>query len=82
MGKHFGELAKISGIVTFRLSPHEQKAFAGMISHGIPNMFRRFSENVFRVTPPFIVSYLWYDWAKKDHEKQTRKNPKNYENDV
>lgn len=51
MGKHFGELAKIRGLITYKLSPHEQRAYAGAISNGIPNMFRRFRESVFRVAP-------------------------------
>lgn len=51
MGKHFGELAKIRGIITYKLSPHEQRAYAGAIKNGVPNMIRRFRENVFRVAP-------------------------------
>ena len=48
MGKHFGELAKLRGIIQFRISPHEQRAFAGAISQGIPNVFRRiWSEGFF-----------------------------------
>lgn len=39
--KHFGELSKLRGIISFRLSPHEQRAFAGALSQGIPNTFRR-----------------------------------------
>lgn len=51
MGKHFGELAKIRGLITYKLSPHEQRAYAGAVSNGIPNMFRRFRESVFKVAP-------------------------------
>lgn len=51
MGKHFGELAKIRGLITYKLSHHEQRAFAGAISHGVPNTFRRFRDVVFRVLP-------------------------------
>lgn len=51
MGGHFGELAKVRGIVTYKISPFEQRAFAKAISHGVPNMFRRFRSNVFRVAP-------------------------------
>lgn len=51
MGAHFGELAKIRGIVYYKLSPYEQKAFAGVIQNGIPNLFRRFRSSVFRVVP-------------------------------
>lgn len=51
MGLKFGNLAYIRGIVFFRLSPYEQKAFKGMISDGLPNLVRRFNDQVFRVTP-------------------------------
>lgn len=49
MGKHFGELAKLRGIIQFRISPHEQRAFAGAISQGIPNTFRRIWGELFIV---------------------------------
>lgn len=51
MGGHFGELAKVRGIVVHKISPFEQRAFAGVVSKGIPNTFRRFRANVFRVVP-------------------------------
>lgn len=51
MGKQFGNLAKINGIVFFRLSPYEQKPFKGIISEGVPNLVRRFQNRVFRVAP-------------------------------
>lgn len=51
MGKHFGELAKIRGIIQYRLSPFEQRAFAGAISKGVPNIFFRIRSNIFRVVP-------------------------------
>lgn len=51
MGKQFGNLAKITGITYFRLSPHEQKAFSGMIKEGLPNFFRRAQETLLRAGP-------------------------------
>ncbi|XP_067014563.1 cytochrome b-c1 complex subunit 8 [Anabrus simplex] len=81
MGKHFGELAKIRGIITYRLSPFEQRAFAGAISHGLPNIFVRMRSSIFRVLPPFIVAYLVYDQVEKKHHQLMRKNPADYEND-
>jgi hypothetical protein len=50
-GQHFGELAKLRGIVIHKISPYEQKAFAGAISNGVPNTFRRMSAQLFRVVP-------------------------------
>lgn len=51
MAKHFGELATVRGIITYKLSPFEQRAFAGAISHGIPNIFRRIRQKIFIVVP-------------------------------
>lgn len=51
MAHGFGQLAKVYGIVTYKLSPFEQRAFAGAISKGVPNMVRRFRSNVFIVAP-------------------------------
>lgn len=51
MGKHFGELAKIRGLIQYRLSPFEQRAFAGAISKGLPNILFRIRSNIFRVLP-------------------------------
>ncbi|XP_044737340.1 cytochrome b-c1 complex subunit 8 [Chrysoperla carnea] len=82
MGKHFGELAKVRGIITYKLSPFEQKAFAGVVSQGLPNVFRRVLANVLRVAPPFALAYLVYDWGEKEHARLQRKNPADYANDV
>ncbi|XP_045492674.1 cytochrome b-c1 complex subunit 8 [Colias croceus] len=81
MGKHFGELAKIRGLITYKLSPHEQRAYAGAIKNGLPNFVRRFRESVFRVAPPFIVAYLIYDGVEREHHRLSRKNPADFEND-
>ncbi|KAL0125078.1 hypothetical protein PUN28_004313 [Cardiocondyla obscurior] len=82
MGKQFGNLAKVSGIVFFRLSPYEQKAFGGIFKEGIPNTIRRFQSNVFYVVPPFMLTYLVLSWAKEKNHALSRKNPKDYENDT
>ncbi|XP_034248821.1 cytochrome b-c1 complex subunit 8 [Thrips palmi] len=82
MGHHWGELAKFRNIVTFRLSPYELKPFGGVISKGIPNVIRRIRGQIFRIAPPAIISYLIYDWAEAENARLSRKNPKDYENDV
>lgn len=51
LSQHFGELAKVRGIVVHKISPFEQKAFAGAISKGVPNTLRRISNSVFRIVP-------------------------------
>ncbi|XP_046747493.1 cytochrome b-c1 complex subunit 8 [Diprion similis] len=82
MGKQFGTLYKLRGIVFYRLSPYEQRAFAGAISQGVPNTFRRIKENMFTMGIPFLTAYLVYDWVEKEYARLQRKNPKDYENDV
>ncbi|XP_018418721.1 PREDICTED: cytochrome b-c1 complex subunit 8 [Nanorana parkeri] len=81
MGLHFGDLAKVRHIITFTLSPFEQRAFAKMFSGGIPNVWRRFSSNFLTVAPPFILAYLTYNWGNREHQKQKRKVPGMYDND-
>ena len=52
MGMKFGNLGvRVRGVVQYSLSPHEQRAFAGAISHGVPNLARRFAHQFFRVAP-------------------------------
>ncbi|XP_054707975.1 cytochrome b-c1 complex subunit 8-like [Uloborus diversus] len=81
MGKKWGELAKIRGVIHYRLSPYEQNIFAGMISKGLPNLVRRIRSQVLYVVPPFIMGYLIYDWGNKEHARLQRKNPADYAND-
>lgn len=59
-GKHFGELFKLRNIIYYRLSPFEQRAFAGAIKQGVPNILRRFRENVFVVVPRKLSDKLLY----------------------
>ncbi|EAT43429.1 AAEL005143-PA [Aedes aegypti] len=51
MGHGFGELAKVRGIVTHKISSYEQKAFAGWWTKAIPNTLRRIRSQIFIVTP-------------------------------
>lgn len=51
MGHGFGGLYKLRGIITYSLSPFEQRAYAGAIKKGIPNIFRRTRESIFYFAP-------------------------------
>lgn len=51
MGRHFGNLARIRHVITYSISPFEQKAFPNYFSKGIPNVWRRFRASVFKVAP-------------------------------
>ncbi|XP_054268432.1 cytochrome b-c1 complex subunit 8 [Macrosteles quadrilineatus] len=81
LGKHFGELATVRGIITYKLSPFEQRAFAGAISQGLPNIFRRIRAKLFIVAPPFMLGYLVYTENEKIHKKLMRKNPDDFKDD-
>nr|XP_054755943.1 cytochrome b-c1 complex subunit 8-like [Lytechinus pictus] len=81
MGFKFGNLAKFSGVITYTLSPHEQKAFAGAFSRGLPNIFRRFRSKVFIVTPSFVVAYLIYSWGNAENARSKRKNIADFADD-
>lgn len=82
MGKGFGNLGIYAkNIITYSLSPFEQKVFTGFFSKGIPNTIRRFSEEVFFVFPGLFSAALVYHFGTKDFERRKRKNPADYEND-
>ncbi|CAH2277024.1 cytochrome b-c1 complex subunit 8 [Pelobates cultripes] len=80
-GLHFGNLAKVRHIITYSLSPFEQKAFPHYFSKGIPNMWRRFSAQVLKVAPPFLLMYVTYSWGTQEHANNKRKIPSLFEND-
>merc|ERR1711911_31643 len=76
MGIKWGNMQRdIRGIVQYSLSPHEQKAFAGAFSNGLPNLIRRFRSQVFRVAPPFILGYMIYDWNTKEYAAWPARTP-------
>ncbi len=82
MGKGFGNLGvRIRHAVTYSISPYEQRAFAGLISEGIPNVMRRSKSALFFV-PGLGSALLLYYYGTKAYEHSLRKNPKDYENDV
>jgi len=81
MGKHFGELMRLRGIITFKLSPHEQKAFAGAISQGFPNTIRRIVTEAPFLVIPLGICYMVYDQTEKKHAQLLRKNPAEFAND-
>ncbi|KAJ1975806.1 ubiquinol--cytochrome-c reductase subunit 8 [Dimargaris verticillata] len=63
----FGNLGgpKQVGIVSYRLSPYEQRAFAGVLKKGFYNVIRRVSAQVMYVAPPALGIFMLYSWAKK-----------------
>lgn len=77
---HFGELAYIRGLITYRLSPFEQRAFAGFVK-SLPKTAYRIGSNLLTVAPPFIIGYFIYTETEKKFHKMCRKNPEDYVND-
>ncbi|NWS96592.1 QCR8 protein, partial [Mionectes macconnelli] len=81
MGKHFGNLARVRHVITYSLSPFEQRAIPNVFSQGVPNVMRRFTSQVLKVVPPLAVGYLIYSWGTQEFERLKRKNPADYEHD-
>ncbi|XP_031835477.1 ubiquinol-cytochrome c reductase ubiquinone-binding protein [Nomia melanderi] len=81
MGKTFGELAKVSGVTFFRLSPYEQKPFAGVLTNGVRNTIRRFNDSMVTFVPFGLMTYMLMEWADDEYHKSQRKNPADFAND-
>ena len=52
MGLKMGYLGvRMRGFISYTLSPHEQNPMRGAMTKGVPNMVRRFMDQVWRVAP-------------------------------
>lgn len=51
MGREFGNLARMRHVITYSLSPFEQRAFPHYFTKGIPNVLRRTQASILRVVP-------------------------------
>uniref|UniRef100_A0A8C4MRC7 Cytochrome b-c1 complex subunit 8 n=1 Tax=Equus asinus asinus TaxID=83772 RepID=A0A8C4MRC7_EQUAS len=51
MGREFGNLIRMRHVITYSLSPFEQRAFPHYFSKGIPNVLRRTRACILRVAP-------------------------------
>lgn len=51
MTKHFGELARVYGIVTRSVSPYEQKIFKGFFKHLLKDYERRVIDYSYTIVP-------------------------------
>ena len=56
MGKKFGNLGHLRGMIYQGISPFEQRAFAGAVSKGLPNLVKRFRTEVLFVV---LRKYLY-----------------------
>merc|ERR1712018_338813 len=82
LAKGFGELATIRGTTNYHLSPFEQKALAGVITHGIPNTLWRIKCSFLYVFPPFALAYVVYDQVEKEHDRLQRKQPGQFDHET
>ncbi|XP_033731583.1 cytochrome b-c1 complex subunit 8-like [Pecten maximus] len=76
MGRKFGLITntKGSGIVTYALSPHEQKAYANVWTKVVPNSLRRLRGK----WPVFIIPFAVYYWAQAAQAKRAYFETKEY----
>ena len=81
MGRKFGAIGRLKNVVTYSLSPFEQRAFAGF-QKSLANFVRRVRWQLPYQIPPVIIGVLIYNWGTNDFIRRNRKNPKDYENDV
>lgn len=51
MGREFGKLSRVRHVITYHLSPFEQRAFPHYFSKGIPNVLRRIQASILRAAP-------------------------------
>ena len=80
--KAFGNLGvHVKNIITYSLSPYEQSVFGGIFRKGIPNIIRRFNEEIFFILPGLTTAALVYHFGTKDFHRRQRKNPADYENE-
>jgi len=79
-GQHFGELAKITGVIIYKLSPFELKAFPN-VKQAIRNTIQRMAYTMPIFVPPFITAFLVYNIGEERYRQLQRKNPNDYIND-
>lgn len=80
--KVFGNLAFIRNVIYVRISPYEQKAFPHFLKNTWNGFKRDFNSIAPYAVPPLAISYLIYCWGEEENIRLSRKNPKDYENDV
>jgi ubiquinol-cytochrome c reductase subunit 8 len=53
------------GTTQYSLSPNRQRPFAGFLTKGVWNSYRRVKNQFFYVVPPFVAAYGIMQWATK-----------------
>ena len=80
MGRKFGKVINgMRHVVQYKVSPYEQRAFAGFFADGAPNLVRRFFDQVFFVLPGGLAFTGVYYWMEKKYHHVCRKDPRDFE---
>ncbi|CAH0669024.1 unnamed protein product [Spodoptera exigua] len=82
MGRRFGDLAVIRGIIYYKLSPHEQKPFATAFAYGIPNFVPRTLSTMYTWLPCFLIGFITYASVEEAYRRSKRKNLRDYMHEV
>jgi len=69
----WGNLAHMSGVYTYAVSPYRQRAFAGMLSPGLFNWARTSARQMTVILPCAVACYSVIQWADGEFERQNRK---------
>jgi len=81
LSKGFGSLGvTVRGTTKYHLSPYEQRAFAGIISNGIPNTLWRMRLSLVNLIP-FVASYIIYTSAEAEYNRLARKKPGEFDHE-
>ncbi|CAO2642966.1 Cytochrome b-c1 complex subunit 8 [Lemmus lemmus] len=69
MGREFGNLTRMRHVISYSMSPFEQRAFPNYFSKGIPNVLRRTRERILRVAPR-----QWLPSTRTEFSKEVPEN--------
>lgn len=77
----FGNLAHIRGIVYYKISPHEQRAFA-KVFQGLYNFIPRTCSRFITWGPVFIGGFVLYKSCEAMHAQNIRKDFRKFDDEV
>ena len=72
----------VQGIVIHKISPFEQRAFAGAVTKGFPNTMRRMRLSIIRAWLPLMSGVILIDYVENLYTKLNRKDQSLFDNDV
>jgi len=81
MGKLWGQIAHVRGIITYGISPYEVGVFNNLFKRVMPNTLRRIKEEFLYIAVPTGSAYMVYRYAEAEHTRLSRKDPADYANE-